>query len=386
MARTRDELRRTRNLLAYAGLRRRPSPERVLILGAGALTLQLVDAIHAQAEVGYEIVGIVDNDGGSALGLDERLISPLEDLARLIEETKARRVFVTLAEPRGERICERVRRQAGTAVVEDGVEAYERLTGRVSLDPLIPSRPVCSREGRDGRWDAPIAWALSRLAALVALVLTAPLLAVIAVSIKLESGDPVLFVQERIGLHGRPFRLFKFRSMIPDLRPHSEWVCDNTARITMVGKWLRKFHLDELPQLINILRGDMDFIGPRPHPSSNYALFAARVPHYALRCRVRPGVTGWAQVRFGYANNLEEEIEKMRYDLYYIKHVSVWLDVRILLDTVKLLLLGRHASSAVTRAVDDSGAARREMPRVAMVPAPVAMASDARPAYTVSEK
>ena len=157
----------------------------------------------------------------------------------------------------------------------------------------------------------------------------------------------MLFVQERIGLFGRRFPLLKFRTMVPDPRPSSEWARDNATRITRVGKWLRKFRLDELPQFINILRGDMALIGPRPHPASNYGLFADRIPHYALRCRVRPGVTGWAQVRYGYANNLEEETEKMRFDLYYIKHLSFYLDLRILVDTVKIVLFGRTGRPSV---------------------------------------
>jgi lipopolysaccharide/colanic/teichoic acid biosynthesis glycosyltransferase len=116
--------------------------------------------------------------------------------------------------------------------------------------------------------------------------------------------------------------------------PTSEWANDNSDRITRVGKWLRKFRLDELPQFVNIIRGDMNLVGPRPHPVSNIELFGEEIPYYSLRAVVRPGITGWAQVRLGYANNLEEETEKMRYDLYYIKRLSFWLDLRILFDTV----------------------------------------------------
>src|SRR2546427_9595647 len=178
------------------------------------------------------------------------------------------------------------------------------------------------------------------------LVALAPLLGLIALLIKLDSRGPVFFVQDRVGMSAKRFTLFKFRTMhLADVRP-SEWVCDNTERITRVGKWLRKFRLDELPQFVNVIRGDMNVVGPRPHPVSNFALFAEKIPYYSLRSVVRPGITGWAQVRFGYANNLDEEIEKMRYDLYYIKHLSVWFDVRILLDTVKIVLFGPWSPSA----------------------------------------
>jgi len=143
----------------------------------------------------------------------------------------------------------------------------------------------------------------------------------------------------------------------------SEWARDNDDRITRVGRWLRRFRLDELPQFVNILRGDMNLVGPRPHPVTNYELFLATVPYYALRATVRPGVTGWAQVRYGYANNLEEETEKMRYDLYYIKHRSFGLDLRILLDTAKIVLLGRDRSAAdVDRLGSAAGAQATPLP------------------------
>jgi lipopolysaccharide/colanic/teichoic acid biosynthesis glycosyltransferase len=153
----------------------------------------------------------------------------------------------------------------------------------------------------------------------------------------------VFFVQERVGLRGKRFRLIKFRTMYPANGKTSEWVRDNHDRITRVGKWLRRFRLDELPQFVNILRGDMGLVGPRPHPVSNFELFLAKIPYYSLRTAVRPGLTGWAQVRYGYANNLEEETEKMQYDLYYIKHMSLWLDLRVVLETAKIVLMG-HGS------------------------------------------
>jgi lipopolysaccharide/colanic/teichoic acid biosynthesis glycosyltransferase len=182
---------------------------------------------------------------------------------------------------------------------------------------------------------------------MVGLAVLAPLLAVIALAIKLDSDGPVLFVQERIGRGGRPFDLLKFRTMHPG-EQRSEWVQDNFDRITRVGKWLRHFRLDELPQLVNIMCGEMNLVGPRPHPACNQAAFLERIAYYGLRSTVRPGVTGWAQVRYGYANNIEEETEKMRYDLYYIKNRTLLLDLVILIRTVGIVLLG-YGSAAVLR-------------------------------------
>jgi lipopolysaccharide/colanic/teichoic acid biosynthesis glycosyltransferase len=196
--------------------------------------------------------------------------------------------------------------------------------------------------------------ALSLPASALALLLFAPLLALIALAVKLDSQGPVLFVHERVGRGGRTFRLLKFRTMRPATVATSEWARDNTSRLTRVGRWLRAFRLDELPQLVNILRGDMNLVGPRPHPVSNFPLFVLamrntpdcgeQIPYYALRSLVRPGITGWAQVRYRYANDLVEEMEKIKYDLYYVKHMSLRLDLQILLETVKIVLRGRESA------------------------------------------
>jgi lipopolysaccharide/colanic/teichoic acid biosynthesis glycosyltransferase len=151
----------------------------------------------------------------------------------------------------------------------------------------------------------------------------------------------VFFIQPRVGKDGRPFGLVKFRTMLGCSDGRSEWVRDNEDRITRVGRLLRRFRLDELPQLVNVLRGEMNLIGPRPHPVSSHTDFLDQIAYYRLRSAVHPGVTGWAQVRYGYANDLEEETEKMRYDLYYIKNRSLLLDARIVLQTMRMVLTGR---------------------------------------------
>ncbi len=228
-------------------------------------------------------------------------------------------------------------------VIEEALYVYERLTGKLALDRVYPSYLIYSNELRRH----PIHCALQRVMGVVlssaGLVLCAPLLAAIALLVKLDSPGPALFVQERMGKNGRRFPLVKFRTMHSDAEPASEWVKDNGARITRVGRWLRKFRLDEAPQLFNVLLGHMSLVGPRPHPASNYTLFMDRIPFYAFRSMMLPGITGWAQVHYGYANNLEEEREKMCYDLYYIKYFSVWLDIRILLKTIKVVILGQES-------------------------------------------
>jgi lipopolysaccharide/colanic/teichoic acid biosynthesis glycosyltransferase len=184
---------------------------------------------------------------------------------------------------------------------------------------------------------------LSVAIALTALLFAAPFMALIAVTIKLESRGPVFFIQERIGLRGRTFRLIKFRTMRPlEKDADGIWQRDNASRVTRFGAVLRRYRLDELPQCLNILRGDMSLVGPRPEMASNVATFSAVIPFYNLRHEVRPGLTGWAQVRAGYSMSTEEVTRKLCYDLYYIKHLSLRFDLRILFDTVKFVLSGKR--------------------------------------------
>jgi len=293
-------------------------------------------------------------------------LGPLERLDKIIQEIRPDRIVVAMTERRGRLPLEALLEcRAQGIVIEDGIELYERLTGQLALESMTPGNVIFSRGFRTSRVARFAARALSLAAAAAGLIVLTPLLLLIALAIKFESRGPVLFLQERVGAGGHCFKLIKFRTMLPALGWTSEWVRDNADRITGVGRLLRRYRLDELPQFVNILRGDMNLVGPRPHPASNRQLFADEIPYYRLRSMVRPGVTGWAQIRYGYANDLAEEIEKMRYDLYYVKHMSLALDLRILLDTVKVVLLGRvsrapeigRIETGVTRPTDELRAA-----------------------------
>ena len=317
------------------------------MVGAGALAELVVRELRARPSLPYTIAGVIDDAPDSELRSRFPLLGPLAHLAKVVEAVKPDRLVITLA-PRRSRVLvpDLLRWRAAGVAIELGTDFYERLTGRLALEWLSPSTLVFDRGMRASLLANAMRRAVSMAVAACGVVALAPALALIALAIKLDSPGPVFFVQRRQGAGGRIFSLIKFRTMRPAASDGSEWVRDNEQRITRVGKWLRRFRLDELPQFVNILRGDMNLIGPRPHPASNVPLFAEKIPFYALRSAVRPGVTGWAQVKYGYANNLEEEIEKMRYDLYCIKHASVWLDLRIVIDTIKIVLLGRGAMAA----------------------------------------
>ena len=348
--------------LVYGFASLRPFARRNLVLGTGPLARQIVHELDALSGSRDALAGIVAESGGDRpLTMKAPVLGTLEDLDTILTKTDPARIVVALDERRGRLPVGRLleARVRGIAV-EDGGEVLERLTGKIAIESILPGALAFSKDFRASRAHDALARAGGVLLAGAGLVLSAPLFLLVALLIKLDSRGPVLFVHERVGLGGRRFRLLKFRTMHPADGATSEWVRENEDRITRVGRWLRKFRLDELPQFVNILRGDLNFIGPRPHPASNFDLFDRVVPYYWLRTLVRPGITGWAQVRYGYANNLEEETEKMRYDLYYIKHRSFLLDVRILLDTARVVLLGRGAAS-----VESPSGEAREYDRVA---------------------
>jgi exopolysaccharide biosynthesis polyprenyl glycosylphosphotransferase len=344
---------------------------RTLILGTNLLARELVEAIGSQPQARYEIVGALGEppaDGEPPFPCP--VLGSAADLERVIAAVRPERIVVALTERRRRLPADQlVRAQVFRSIrIRDGQEVYERLSGKIALDSLTPSQVVFSHDFLPHPVALAVARAISVLAAAAGLVVLAPLLALVALAIRLDSPGPVLFVQDRVGLRGRRFRMLKFRTMRPDAGPHTEWAADNGDRITRAGVVLRRFRLDELPQLVNILRGDMNLVGPRPHPATNAELFmlvsrnapqcGAPIPYYELRSMLRPGITGWAQVRYRYANNLDEEMEKLRYDLWYIKHHSVWLDFAILLETFRIVLFGHRrappASRDVTRAPESA--------------------------------
>jgi exopolysaccharide biosynthesis polyprenyl glycosylphosphotransferase len=335
--------------IGYMIMRRRAFADRVLVLGTGPLARRIIQEIESRPNFRYAITGVVEEGNGvDATGLPYPVLGPLERLDKILDDVKPDRLVVALTERRGRMPMAHLLECGATGVVvEDGLRTYESFTGKLPIEALTPSFLVFSGAFRKSRLQ--VAWrrVSSLLAALIGLLATAPLMAVIALAIKLDSRGPVFYIDERAGLRGRAFRLIKFRTMHP-LAPGEQvatsvWGRDDTTRVTRVGRSIRRLRLDELPQFWNILRGDMDLVGPRPEILSNVQAMTEQIPYYSLRQSVRPGLTGWAQTRFGYSVSLEQVTEKMRYDLFYIKHMSMWLDLRILVDTVKIVLFGRGA-------------------------------------------
>ena len=318
----------------------------LLILGAGPMAERLIEEIEALESSHYSVLGVVDTQKPEVRSsLASRWLGNCEELGEIVARLRPSRIVVAIETRRDRLPLQSLLESRVSGIdVDDAIELYERITGKMAIEALRPSTLILSKGFRNHGAAEITARLVSVVAAVIGLILVAPLLALIALLVKIDSAGPVLFVQQRAGRHGQPFGLLKFRTMHPTEYAPSEWVMDNMHRITRVGRYLRRFRLDELPQLVNVVRGEMNLMGPRPHPVSNHVTFMEHIAYYGLRSTVRPGVTGWAQVRYGYANNLEEETEKMRYDLYYIKNRSLWLDFRIMFKTIGIVLFGQDAA------------------------------------------
>ena len=331
-----------------------PVVDRLLVVGTSTLARKILNETQTRRSLGYTLLGVVaEASDGARPSLPCDVVGSIDDLPAILARLEPRRLVVALDESEPVPVAALLRAKMLGIAVERGEDFCERLSRKISIESLDSRDFVLAPQLRWSRLDAIMTRVLNAVAAAAALIAFVPLLAFIAAAILLDSGRPVLFVQERVGLGGRPFRLMKFRTMSPGGVRRSEWAGDNAHRVTRTGRWLRKFRLDELPQLFNVLRGDMNFVGPRPHPLSNFEMLATvarnvaesgvSIPYYLLRSSVHPGITGWAQVRYGYANDIVQEIEKLRYDLYYVKHRSLWLDLRIVAETLRVVFTGRES-------------------------------------------
>jgi sugar transferase (PEP-CTERM system associated) len=319
--------------------------ERVLILGTGLRARALAHQIWSQHEFAYRVVGFVDEVPTALPSDDPLVIGSRTDLKHIVAQQRIDRIVVSLSDRRGSLpVDELLKAKMSGVRVEDAATMYERITGKILIDDIKPSWLIFSDGFRASRLTRALKRAFDIVIASVGLVLAAPLMALTALAVRLDSRGPILYCQERVGKDGRPFTLCKFRSMRIDAEQGTPiWARDGDDRVTRVGRFIRLTRLDELPQLWNVLRGDMSCVGPRPERPFFVQRLASEVPFYNTRHVVRPGVTGWAQVKYRYGSSVEDAAEKLRYDLYYIKHQSLVFDVTILFDTVKVVLFRQGA-------------------------------------------
>lgn len=313
--------------------------ERVFLIGDGERARRILSAVQSRAELGMDVVGWA---GELENGLTcESMGQTLRELAaqRAID-----RVIVALIDRRAKMpVNELLELRLSGVRIEDGTSLLEKVSGQIEVDELHPSWLIFGEGFRLTPRHRLLRRTLSTLLAVVLCILTLPILPLIALLIKLDSPGPILYRQKRVGLRNTVFNCYKFRTMRPDAEADSgpTWASDEDPRITSIGKFLRRTRLDEIPQLWNVLRGDMAFVGPRPERPEFVEKLSREIPYYHLRHTTRPGITGWAQINYGYGSSVEESKEKLRYDLYYVRNVSVMLDLAIVFGTLRAVVLGR---------------------------------------------
>jgi sugar transferase (PEP-CTERM system associated) len=321
----------------------------LLFLGSSPVIQQIVQRVGERSELGLAAMGYLAEDPSADAESDltgTPKLGTLEDLDAVLDRQVPDSIIVGLKERRNRLPVERLLdlRYSGIRI-EDAAATYETLFGRVSTRDLRPSQLIFAAELGPSHTSMHLQSLYSWVIAAIGVVLTAPVMVVVALVVKLGSRGPILFRQSRVGLNGSTFTLYKFRSMRTDAeaKTGAVWASKDDPRVTPNGKWLRKLRLDELPQLFNVLKGEMSIVGPRPERPEFVAKLQEEIPYYRQRHCVKPGISGWAQINHKYGNTMEDVIIKLEFDLYYIKNMAVSLDAYIMFHTAKTMLLGRGA-------------------------------------------
>jgi sugar transferase (PEP-CTERM system associated) len=321
--------------------------QKIMIVGSGPLARNIAGDILERLDTGFKVVGFIAADPER---VGEKLVNPsiIGDQTHIVDiaaREKVDRIIVALEERRGKfphgQLLECKMRGIG---VEEGIKFYEHLTGRLQVESLTPSFLIFSdgfKKSRLTMWTKRI---IDLAVSVIGLVILFPLILIISILVKIDSPGPVLYRQERVGKRGKIFKLLKFRSMIENAEANGPlWAEREDERITRVGRWIRKGRLDEIPQLFNVLRGDLSFVGPRPERPYFVEKLRKEISFYDQRHTVKPGATGWAQINYGYGASQKDSLEKLKYDLYYIKNLSAVFDLLIIFQTIKIVLFGKGA-------------------------------------------
>jgi sugar transferase (PEP-CTERM system associated) len=274
-----------------------------------------------------------------------RIIGDYNEILHICQTGNVDRIVVALDERRGKFPLEQLLfcRLKGIPV-DDGVAFTEQLSGKLSVENLHPSSLIFSNGFKRSIIFKKLKRGFDILGSLLGFILSAPVNLIIAIAIKIDSKGPILYRQERVGENGEIFHLLKFRSMCADAEESGPvWAKVNDQRTTRVGRVIRKLRLDEIPQIFNVLRGEMSFIGPRPERPFFVDMLKREIPFYSERHMLKPGITGWAQISYQYGASKEDSLEKLKYDLYYIKHMSLFFDLMIIFETIKIVLFGKGA-------------------------------------------
>lgn len=336
--------------MVFEWLSRKVPAERLLIVGTGDAAVALAHEFHARrGELGVQLVGFIEADSAR---INDPSVDPLinvvgnvADIPEIVRQQYVDRVVLSLADARGKLSMDKLLEMK----LNDGVRfdhlasVYEQYTGKIAVENLRPSWLIFSEGFSHSRFVSGIKRALDIAVSVLALLVASPIMLATAGLIRLTSPGPIIYHQRRVGKDGRIFTIHKFRSMRADAEASTGavWSSHNDPRVTRFGRFLRRTRLDELPQLWNIMRGEMSVVGPRPERPEFVARLTAEIPFYGQRHVVRPGLTGWAQIRHRYGSTDEDALQKLQYDLYYIKHLSIGFDLFIVIETVKTVLMRR---------------------------------------------
>ncbi len=321
--------------------------EKILVVGTGQTALDTAEAVWERRDAGYRIAGFVTENGAKPrqkLGRSE-ILGKAIDLEQVIIDEKIDRVVIAVRERRGAFPTEALLKMslAGEVSIEECTSFFERITGKVHVDMLRPSWLIFAGRRRDSPLKVVLRESIHRFLALLGLLFSLPIAIITAILIKIESRGPIFYKQERMGKSGKVFNVIKFRSMKTDAEADGTpiWAVANDERTTRVGRVIRKLRIDEIPQFWNILKGEMNFVGPRPERPHFVKQLATEIPYFEHRHLVAPGLTGWAQIKYPYGASVADAIQKLQYDLYYIKNQSLTLDMVIVFETIKTVLFGK---------------------------------------------
>ena len=314
---------------------------RVLVLGTGAHAAEIEGLEGSSESCGMRCVGFLDVEGGAPRVSVPRIISKSQPLLDLCLERQVSEIVVAVQERRGMLPVEDLLDCKLSGIpIYDFMTFMERETGRCDLSGLRPSWFIFAEGFSGGLIQHAVKRSLDVILSIVLLIMTLPLAGATALAIRIDSPGPVFYRQERIGLKGKAFNIIKFRSMAVDAEAggNAVWAQRNDPRITAIGRVIRKFRIDELPQILNVLKGEMSFVGPRPERPEFVRQLTDEISYYSERHRVKPGITGWAQLQYIYSDSIEGGLTKLQYDLYYIRHYSLLLDLFIVIQTVRVIL------------------------------------------------
>ncbi len=321
--------------------------ERILIVGTGRAARETAEAVWKRRDAGFRISGFVTENGTMPHTkiAEAEVLGTTGELEGIIKSEKIDRIIIAVRERRGSFPTETLLKMslAGNVNIEECTSFFERVTGQVNLDMLRPSWLIFGGRKRDTRLSVFSRELVHRSLALIGLLVSSPIALVAAILIKLDSKGEIFYRQERVGKNGRIFKVIKFRSMKTDAEADGKpiWATADDDRTTRVGRVIRKIRVDEIPQFWNIIKGEMNFVGPRPERPHFVEQLAEEIPFYEHRHLTAPGLTGWAQIKYPYGASVEDARNKLQYDLYYIKNQSLALDLVIVFETIKTVIFSR---------------------------------------------